>query len=476
MPGDAKMSMLLKRIHLPIEDDKRMPPSGKPQLTDDELTLLYLWVKNKPKFKQKVIDLPTTDSLRIFAAKVLSPASSTTETYDFSAADEKTIAGLNNNYRIVRTIAKESPALAVNIYNKSVFTPKVLDELSAVKEQVVSLNLNKMPVKDAELKTIASFENLRTLSLNFTNIDGSGLKELTKLKYLKVLSLAGTKVKSEYLKQIAGIKSLTEVVVWNVGLKPDDIKQLRKINNKINFVEGFQDDGKPIRLNMPQIKSKQYVYTKPFELLISHPINGAIIRYTMDGTDPDSVKSPIYKPGIIINSDVTVKARAYKAGWYGSDVNMVNYNKGTYTADTAVIDNNGGGKMLIDKELGSFGPYDGKWVGVPFEMVIHVTFIKPVSLKTIGLGCLRLNAQQILFPGEVEIRGGTDKRKLTFIGKTKPAKPSKEDPDKRSVFEAELNTDRPLSYFEIRVKPVKPQSWFPPQKPANVWVDELFFN
>ncbi|MES2810632.1 MAG: c-type cytochrome domain-containing protein [Bacteroidota bacterium] len=473
--GDAKMSLLLQRVYLPMEDDKRMPPSGKPQLTDDELTLLYLWVKSKPKFKQKVVDLPASDSLRTFASKVLSPASSG-EAYDFSAADDKTIAELNNNYRIVRTLAKESPALSVNIYNKRIYTPKVLDELSSIKKQVVSLNLNKMPVKDAELKTIAGFENLRSLSLNFTDIDGSGLKELKGLKYLKVLSLAGTKIKAEHLKQIIGIKSLTEVVVWNTGIKPDDIKQLRKLNSKINFVEGFQDDGKPIRLTMPLVKSKDYVYTKPFELLISHPINGAVIRYTMDGTDPDSTKSPIYKPGIIIDKDVTVKVRAYKDGWYGSDIVMLNYDKGTYTPDSSYIDNNGGGKMLIDKELGSFEPYDRKWVGVPFEMVVHLVFNTPVSLKTIGLGCLRLNGQQILFPGEVEILGGMDKRKLTVIGRIKPPKPLKDDPDKRSVFTGTLSTDQPLRYFEVRVKPVKPQSWFPPQKPANVWVDEIFFN
>ncbi|NNU33243.1 hypothetical protein HK413_02000 [Mucilaginibacter sp. S1162] len=120
--------------------------------------------------------------------------------------------------------------------------------------------------------------------------------------------------------------------------------------------------------------------------------------------------------------------------------------------------------MMIDKELGSFKPFDGKWVGVPFEMVIHITFNNAVSLKTIGMGCLRLNGQQILFPEGIEISGGNDKRKLTLVGRIKPAKPLKDDPDKRSLFEAKLTTAQPLKYFQIKVKPVKPQPWFPPQK------------
>jgi uncharacterized membrane protein len=476
VPGTPQMSLLLQRINLPLADKKHMSPSGKPQLTDDEVTLLYLWVKGKPNFKQKVIDLPATDSLRLLATSLLNPAAATGEAYDFSAADEKKIAALNNNYRIIRTIARESPALAVNIYNKNIYTPKVLEELSPIKEQVVSLNLNKMPVKDDELKTIAGFENLRQLSLNFTATDGSGLKYLTQLKNLKSLSLAGTSVKAGDLKQLIAIKTLIEVVIWNTGINHNEVLQLKKLNNNITFIEGYQDDGKPIRLTMPQLKNKESVFSKPFELLISHPVNGVAIRYTTDGSDPDSINSPIFKPGFIISNNTTIKARAYKAGWYGSDILAVNYLRNTYTPDASVIDNNNGGKMMIDKELGSFNPFDGKWVGVPFEMVINLTFIKPVSLKTIGLNCLRINGQQILFPAEVTVLGGTDKRKLSPIGKLKPPPPLKDDKDNISFFECKLANNKPLNFLQVRVKPAKPQPWFPPQKVASVWVDELLFN
>ncbi len=67
---------------------------------------------------------------------------------------------MNNNYRGIYALSEGSPALAVNIYNKTAYNPKVLTDLSEIKKQVVSLDLHKMPVKDAELKTIAQFENL----------------------------------------------------------------------------------------------------------------------------------------------------------------------------------------------------------------------------------------------------------------------------------------------------------------------------
>lgn len=479
--GNPQMSLILQRLHLPLADDKHMPPAGKTQLTDDELNLLYLWIKEKPDFKQKVISLPATDSLRLLAATVLAPAVPPEEIYDFKAADEKTIASLNNNYRVVQALAKESPALAVSVYNKSIYTPKVLEELKPIKKQLVVLNLNKMPVKDAELKTIAQFENLRQLDLNFTAITGNGLKYLSQLKYLRSLSLVGTKLNADDIKQLITMKSLTELFIWNTGISDQQIQQLKKINKKITFVEGYRDDGKPIKLNAPQIKNTEAVFSKPFELLITHPIKGVVLRYTTDGSDPDSVKSAIYKPGIVINNDAVIKVRAYKEGWYGSDIVSSTYNKSIYAPDSIKFENSPPGadpKLLIDKSTGSFNFGDGKWVGTGKELIVDLWFAKPVDLHTVGLSCLRVVGQQVLFPAEITILGGNNNKQLKLLGKAKPEPAAKQqDPDTKKVIESKIQTTQPLTYIQIRIKPVlKAPAWFPPQKQASVFIDELFFN
>ncbi|GAA4084623.1 c-type cytochrome domain-containing protein [Mucilaginibacter panaciglaebae] len=481
IPGDPQMSLILQRIHLPLNDDKHMPPAGKTQLTDDELNLLYLWIKEKPNFKQKVLSLPAADSLRLLASTVLAPATSAGDTYDFTAADEKTIAGLNNNYRVVHALAKESPALAVNIYNKNIYTPKVLEDLSPIKKQLVSLNLNKMPVKDQELKTIARFENLRNLDLNFTALTGSGLKYLTQLKHLRSLSLVGTRLNFRDVRQVVTMKSLAELFIWNTGITNQEIQQLRKLNKNVAFDEGFKDDGKPIKLNVPQFKNTEAVFSKPFELLINHPIKDVVLRYTTDGSDPDSIKSPVYKPGIIINSDAIIKVRAYKMGWYGSDIVTASYNKSSYTPDSVSFENGPAGadpKLLIDKTLGSFNFRDGKWVAAQKDLVINLTFTKPINLHTIGLNSLRVVSQQILVPAEVTVLDVSVKNKFKVVGRVKPAPPAKQqDADTKKVIECKITAVQPLTYIQIRIKPVmRPPSWFPPQKPVSIFMDELFFN
>lgn len=480
VPGNPQLSLILQRLHLPLNDDKHMPPAGKPPLTDDELNLLFLWIKGKPNFKQKVLSLPASDSLRLLSSTVLAPAEAVEETFDFKAVDDKTVAALNNNYRVIHTIARESPALAVNIYNKNIYTPKVLQDLGSIKKQVVLLNLNKMPVKDAELKTIAQFENLRQLDLNFTAITGSGLQYLSQLKHLHSLSLVGIRLSPDNLKQIMSIKSLTELFVWNTGISDQQIQQIKKLNNNVVFNEGFKDDGKPIKLNGPQFKNTESVFSKPFELRLKHPIKGVVLRYTTDGSDPDSIKSLVYQPGIIINNDAVIKARAYKEGWYGSDIVTAAYNKSTYTPDTISFEAgppNVDARLLTDKTLGSFNFRDRKWAGWNKELVINLTFIEPVSLQKIGLNCLRVVDQQVLFPAEVTVKGGRDKNRLKLLGRSKSLAPAtQKDANTKTILECKVAAE-PLTYIQIRIKPVlQSPSWFPPKKKPSFFVDELFLN
>jgi Leucine-rich repeat (LRR) protein len=130
--------------------------------------------------------------------------------------------------------------LAVNLYNKSAYTPEKLADLSTIKEQVVHLSLNKMPVKDTDLKQIRAFKNLKKLNLSFTDITGKGLTELTTLEQLKTLSLSGTNVQYADLQKLIGqFKSLKTVSLWNTELTTVQIAQLQKANARIEFIAGF---------------------------------------------------------------------------------------------------------------------------------------------------------------------------------------------------------------------------------------------
>jgi uncharacterized membrane protein len=485
IPGQPQVSLLLQRIHLPEDEKKHMPPAGKTQLTPAEMKLLYLWVKENTGFKKKVIELPANDSLRVIAATLLKPAETAEEKYDFAAADDKIIKKLNNNYRGIYPLSSGSPALAVVIYNKTAYTPKVLSDLSEIKKQVVSLDLHKMPVKDAELKTIAQFENVRVLNLNFTDITGATLKELSSLKYLRSLSVAGIKLNPHALDQLNSFKSLNELTIWNTGLSVADIQQLKKANKKVQFIEGFKDDGKIIQIIPPQIKNTQFVFSKPIPLLLSHPIKGADIHYTTNGTNPDSIKSPMYHSGIMITDNTSIKAKAFKAGWYGSDVINYTFYKNTYKPDSLqflTIPNEkyqaDGAKTLTDGELGGMNYGNGKWLGYQTDMEVLMYFNKPIKPHTLTLNCLKVIGGQIFLPNEIQVWGGRDKAHLKLISTLKTGEQKKDDPAIVTGLVCRLNSVTPVSCIRLVAKPIyKLPAWHPAKgKPSWVFVDEVFLN
>jgi hypothetical protein len=421
----------------------------------------------------------------MIAATLLKPAETTEEKYDFAAADDKAIKKLNNNYRGIYPLSSDSPALAVVIYNKTGYNPKVLSELSEIKKQVVSLDLHKMPVKDAELKTIAQFENLRTLNLNFTDITGATLKDLSSLKYLRSLSVAGNKLSPGALDQLKSFKSLNELTIWNTGLSTADIQQLKKANKKIQFIEGFKDDGKTIQIIPPQIKNTRFVFSKPIPLLLSHPIKGTEIRYTIDGTNPDSVKSAIYQPGVMIAGSETIKAKAYKAGWYGSDVINYTFYKNTYKPDSiqflTIPDEKyqaDGAKTLIDGELGGMNSGNGKWLGYQKDMEVLLYFNQPITPHTLTLNCMKVIYAQIFLPTEIQVWGGKDKAHLRLMSTLKTGEQKKNDPSIVSGLVCKLNTSGPVSCIKLVAKPIyKLPSWHSAKgKPSWVFADEVFLN
>ncbi|AMR33191.1 hypothetical protein A0256_18085 [Mucilaginibacter sp. PAMC 26640] len=483
--GDPKISLLLDRVHMPEREKKHMPPAGKPQLTDDEKLLLYFWVKNNADFKKKVIDLPASDSLRMLTASLFKPAESTSESYDFSAANEDDIKKLNNNYRVIYPLANESPALAVNIYNKSTYSGKALEELGPVSKQVVSLNLNKMPVKDADLKAVAKLENLRQLVLNFSEVTGPGLKELTRLKHLKSLSLAGVKLNPADIKPLTAIKSLTELAVWDTGLKPADMLSLQQSNKALKVLTGFKDDGKAMKLTSPQMKDGAVIFKQDYPLQLTNPIKGADIRYTTDGSAPDSLHSTLYKPGAVLNQSTVIRARAFKPGWIGSDTVQFNVYKSLYTPDSVVFlkgpdtrYKGDGPKTIIDKELGGTNFGNGKWLASQKDMEILLLFKQPIAVHAVEISTMRNIGSQIFLAAEMQVWGGTDKNHLKLLTQIKPDAPKKGAAFGLVPLACKLKSVETVACIKLVAKPIKTvPDWHPAKgKPGWVFLDEVFIN
>lgn len=489
--GNPDISLLLRRIHLPDSEKKHMPPSGKAQLTTAEIRLLSLWVKGSAAFDKRVADLPVTDSLRFMAAVMFKPTEAIEPKFTFDEADDETVKKLNTDYRTVAALARESPALAVNLYNKAAYSANQLRELSPVKAQIVSLNLNKLPVKDADLSAVGQFENLQKLDLNFTDITGKGLKELVPLKHLESLALSGTQVAFEDLRdQLRSFKTLKTVTLWETPLTDAEISLLKKANPTITFVAGFNGDkSTPIKLNPPQVKNNSVIFSQSLTLKIVHPIRGVELRYATDGSVPDSVHSPVLTDKTVINQPTSVNVKAYKPGWFSSDVTTFSFYKSAYEPDSVrlllplnPVHQAAGAHTFFDGKLGTFNAnspaWANNWAGFrKNDMVLVSLFDKPVSLSSVALRVMVEEETGIFPPGTIEIWGGANEGNLRKLTTLIPDMPIKKSPHELRALVASF-PNQPVTCLKIIARPLKElPAWHPNKgKQALLLVDEVFIN
>lgn len=478
---EADFGLLMKRIHLPLETKKHMPPQGKPQLTEDEISILSNWIKSGADFKIKVVDLAANNELRKIAERIFSTIE--TDEYDFAAADENKVKSLNNNYRIVYPLAKNSPALGAEFFTASQFKPESLKDLLEVKQQLVSLTLDKMPVKDEDMKTISQFSQLRKLKLSFTDITGATLNELQGLKELKQLSLSGTSIKAGALKNLSSLKQLNKLYLWNTGLKENEIRQLE--NKNLVIETGFRTDTITLKLTPPILENEEQVIIKAQPLKLKHYINGVTIRYTLDGTDPDSLRSAVYTKDVTISGNTHLKAIAYKPGWYSSDTTEVDFYAAKYRPDSLIHllppdkdYKDDKSKTLIDLVKGDKNFRSGKWVGFRTNgMETMLVFDQPAAISSVTISSLIDIGSFLMPPLSLEVWGGDDPKQLKLLKRIAPPQPAKMQPAYLKAYDLKFKTIT-ARYLKLTANPVAKLPKWHPGKGQKGWffTDEIIVN
>ena len=384
--GKPELSLLIQRIHLPLEEEDHMPPKNKLQLTEEELEILSLWVSSGGGFDQKVMDLPQEDPL----FQLVSARFSAQKSYNFSAADQEDVADLTTFFRKVRPIFPGSPALEVAYYGSSAFDVNSLKELNVVRDQIVKLNLSRMPLQD-DLSLLADFQNLELLYLNFTSLTGNQLKALINLPKLEVLAISGNTLDEEGIKALMSMRQLRHLYLWQTGLKEHQKNQLSKALSTTQLDFGYEGEGVIYALNSPKIKFESTLFEGKTEVSLTHPIRSTEIRYTLDGSLPDSISSSVYKDPIVLNASTPIRARAFAAGWIGStDAKELLIKKGiTASTFNLVTPPNPkytakGAASLFDGIKAKANHTTGDWLGFSesaLDITVAVGTVKPKLLE-----------------------------------------------------------------------------------------------
>jgi len=480
---EPENSHLLKRIFLPLEEEEHMPPKGKPQLSEKEIELLEAWILEKADFDQKLTDFPENSAFFALAKDRFSLVSNKVYSFDFASAS--TIASLSNEYRVIKAIYPDAPALRVSFFGQSQFDPKSIDEIKKIKEQVVDINLSNMPLKDADISRLTGFNNLEKLNLNSTGINGNGLAQLKNLKNLNSLSLSGNQIDQDNVEEIISLDQLKHLFIWNTGLSDASVNKLKSNLPNTKVEAGFQDEGTLFQLNPPAIQSNTSIFSERLEVTLKHPIGSVKIFYTLDNSLPDSSNYNLYQEPIILEKNATLRARAFAEGWLGSEERSAVFFKTGIQPKEFVLSypphNSYKGKgvqTLFDLEKGDEDFGSGKWLGFqeqPFELNLELD--SPRILKSIAFSILTAEASYIMPPAKIEIWTREKNGNWTLVKTDVPEQPTQLRGRTMMLLEYPFGKDE-IQSIRARLSPVNPlPKWHPGAGQKGwVFVDEVLIN
>lgn len=187
-PGAPDHSELFRRITLPQGDQQAMPPSGKPPLSPDDITVIRLWIAAGASGALPVqaiagaprpvveVEIPDSDPARV--AKARAPL------VDTIRALQARFPGM------ITYMARDSADLEVNAaLAGEAFGNAQLEALLPLKDHIVRADLSGTGITDGAASILASMPRLEVLRLGDTKITAAALAMLAPLKALRSVTV-----------------------------------------------------------------------------------------------------------------------------------------------------------------------------------------------------------------------------------------------------------------------------------------------
>jgi uncharacterized membrane protein len=488
--GNPDKSQMIERLLLDINDEKHMPPKGKSQLSIDELNLFTEWIKAGADYKVHYASLSEEDTLHKIIATLVSnqPKNEVAKTYNFKPVPPDVIEKLNSPFRRILPISVNSPALSVKFYLKEKFNMNMLNECKEIADNIIELNLSGMPVDDEVFNIISTFSNLEKLNLNATGITGKGINQLANCKKLEQISVTTTSLGITEVKSIERMPSVKNVFIWNTKINESDLASLKKSSPGINWNYGYiPDKNELLKLSAPFPTDKEKTVLEKQEFVtLKTPFPGAKIRYTLDGSDPDSVNGEIYTKPIPAKGLLRVKSIATAEGWISSSISDFTFFQKGLPCDSVVLLSKPsrisppGAATIIDQKKGLSQTADQlyiNWIGFrenPFKAGFYLK--KDTDLHEIILSLADMTGSYVFPPTSIVIKAGDSPKNLKIIGQTNPEMPGKHRPNTALPYTVSIKPGK-YSYVEIEAKNLQKLPVWHEGKGEKAWVfvDEVFF-
>ncbi|NDV43782.1 c-type cytochrome domain-containing protein [Flagellimonas sediminis] len=248
VPGKPEESEMIKRLHIPLEDENHMPPEGKTQLTDDEKEILERWIALGASDKERLSDLIEPEPL-IGLIKSMMMGDPMSKWAAFPKVEDSVIQDLATNYLSLNRIAANSNAISVDMFKPPTYDSSVLVNLQKVANNIVELDLSGIPIGEVEMNLIETCINLEVLEIDNTPVTDKEIKKLVNLKRLRLLKVYGTAIGDESIATFESLPELKSLYLWETNVSRAALADLYKNRPDLQIDFGLgMDDEAPVEV------------------------------------------------------------------------------------------------------------------------------------------------------------------------------------------------------------------------------------
>lgn len=429
--GDTEKSKLTKYPKLPTDHKMHMPPSGRPQLSNEEIYLIDYWVNNGANFENKIV---MSEPELIKNLKILFP--------------QKELSANPPKLKDIKNLIEKKFRLEVVSHASNLITAKFMgklmdrssvDALLKIKDQLIELNVSDVVFEKYFFEKLSKFSRLEKLKLQNSAVENKDLEFLFGIP-LKWINLSGTKINFEGLKLLSSHPKLKKIYATHIASKPMAKDELLS-SSKIEYFFRLDNDFTEMQeLQNPILEVEKNLFLDSINVRFSTiGIKGNKIHYTLDGSEPDSL-SDLYNNKITIYNSSKLKAKSFKNGWIESQITQSEFFKvktkiADFNFETTSKDYFNGTEAkgnyyyrLFDFSIGNENFFSDYKRYLPFDskLIFSIDIAEKTELKEIILSCANNIDAGVMHPKSVKIFAKGENHKFELIGsKTFPREKSK---------------------------------------------------
>ncbi|NNE75846.1 MAG: hypothetical protein HKN31_02095, partial [Pricia sp.] len=241
VPGDTEKSEMIRRLHLPKDDEEHMPPDGKKQLDENEIQILERWIALGASDTLRLNQLERTEPL-VGLIKGLMEPDPMEKWASLPKVADTTIQNLSSDYLTINRIAGNSNALVIDAYLPPEYSSKVITDLERISNNIVELDLSGLPLGADEMNLIRNCPNLEWLEIDKTPITDAEVQNLIDLKQLKLLKIFETSISDKSISVFKDLPNLKRLYLWETEVSDMALDGLRQEKPALLIDNGIDEE------------------------------------------------------------------------------------------------------------------------------------------------------------------------------------------------------------------------------------------